>query len=163
MVLVFLAGLLWPWSPMWRTEEDMNLVSGRVRSVRRVCFLPVLSKITDTPVSLELRVADGADAWVPVNHFGIWPSHSPHFLHHSAIFNAHTLGRAYADGHWDNRARRLAATQFLKLLRETGDTREAAAFTMTLWCRSLENPELVDEVCIQKIITEVRRQSGAML
>lgn len=117
-----------PWSPMCRSEHDLNLVSGRTRVIYRVAFLPMRETVEETELSLIVNKPDDDAQWVRVCTFSPGVSHSPHHIYHSAENSAYHLGNVFKETKWSPEAKRLVAEHFLKRLRDDGNDRGATDF-----------------------------------
>lgn len=114
-----------PWSPMCRSEHDMNLVSGRTRVIYRVAFMPMRETAEATELSRIVNRPDDPAQWVRVCTFCPGISHSPHHRYHSA-------GRvcmSFELVKWDAEAKRLVCEHFLRRLREEGDDKGGGDFS----------------------------------
>jgi hypothetical protein len=85
-----------PWSGINCRHQDINIKTGQARYSRSLWFVKVSERIEDTPLSLALQgdSIDVADikAWHRVNSFSPGVHHSPHYLFHSALHQAHQMG-----------------------------------------------------------------------
>ena len=84
-----------PWSGINCRHQDINIKTGRARYTRSLWFIKVSERTEDTRLSLALQgeTVDVADikAWHRVNTFSPGVRHSPHYIFHSALSQAHQM------------------------------------------------------------------------
>jgi len=91
----FVVPIFAPWSEINCEHQDINIKTGQARYSRSLWFVKVSEQIKETPLSLALRgeTVDVADieAWHRVNTFSPGVRHSPHYVFHSALFQARQM------------------------------------------------------------------------
>lgn len=84
-----------PWSGINCRHQDINIKTGQARYSRSLWFVKVSERVEDTPLSVALQgeTVDVADikAWHRVNTFSPGVRHSPHYIFHSALHQAHQM------------------------------------------------------------------------
>jgi hypothetical protein len=84
-----------PWSEINCRHEEINIKTGQARYSHVLWFVKVSEQIKDTPLSLALQgeTVDVADvqAWQRVNTFSPGVRHSPHYIFHGALYQAHEM------------------------------------------------------------------------
>jgi len=122
-VIIFMPGLVAPWSRLNNEEEELDLLSGRARFTRHFLWCQVRQDIRETLLSKAVAASRGpqkGEQWVKVNIFQPNMRHSPHFAYHGAFGKAIELAMQWASHNLDAAARAKSARQLLRAMREGG-------------------------------------------
>jgi hypothetical protein len=122
VVVVFLPGLVAPWSRLNNEEHELDLCCGRVRVTRHFLWVQVGQEMLETPLSQALagESAGGGPQWVRVNTFQPWVRTSPNYLYHGAVWYANATRIHWDMYKCDPAARAKISRQLLRVLREAG-------------------------------------------
>jgi hypothetical protein len=155
-VVVFMPGLVAPWSRLNNEEQEIDLYSGRARITRHFLWRRVRQDVRDTPVSEAIAANGGAsdaEKWVMVNIFQPDVSNSPHFVYHGALSQANWMLLLWEMHKCDSHARAKTARQLLRVWRE-GESYHAAYDYFDLLERALGAGRKRDEVVTAEEIPE---------
>jgi hypothetical protein len=76
------------WSRINCREQEVDVLSGLRRDTRYIYWIRIDRKISETSISKALSVdasAKNSHRWEPVNTFGPYTRHSPHYSYHAAF------------------------------------------------------------------------------
>ena len=87
--------IFFPWSEINCHHQDINIKTGQARYSRCLWFMKISERIEDTPLSIALKGetvdVTGIKPWHRVNTFSPGLGHSPHYIFHSALDQAHQM------------------------------------------------------------------------
>jgi len=112
---------LYPWSKFNCTQNYVDVNSGRLRSVRFICFLKVYDMVQETEYSKLWKSFSGnypkAD-WQPESTLqGFWPRLSPHYAYLGVILWEDSLLTAFETTKFDRDTQKQIIESFSTLLR----------------------------------------------
>jgi hypothetical protein len=163
LVLVLLAApfVAPAWSPINCQHQDIDLDTGRARYTQMLYWIPVSVEFKHTPISegLEIVDLDSPDGdWHRVNTFSPGVRHSPHYIYHSALSQAHTLGMMWQDQEYSQEARKEAATTVCELWKQTGRDSGANDYIDSLMNLPLKQVTLSDIMHLKQPTENKRMQ-----
>lgn len=130
----FVAPLFFPWTKLNSEDQEINIKTGQARYTRYVWYIQVSQRIEDTPLSeaMEGDVIDVADIepWHFANTFSPGVPNSPHYLFHSALYQARQLKDYGEFFEASGVPKREIATTVLTLWQQSGKSRSADEY---LW------------------------------
>jgi hypothetical protein len=104
MISLLLAPFVVPvfslWSRINCREQEIDVLSGLRRDTRYIYWIPIDRKVSETLISKALSADDPAKnshRWEPVNTFGPYTRHSPHYIYHAAISQIRKLHLIWAE------------------------------------------------------------------
>ena len=119
--IVFLAPFVVPvfssWSRINCREQEVDVLSGRRRDTRYIYWVPVSREVTNTPLSEALSsefLKTALPRWEPVNSFGPYNRHSPHYIYHEAFSQIRELQLIWTEFEFDAPKRRESAQGLLR-------------------------------------------------
>ncbi len=126
-----------PWSELWCLHEDINIKTGQAREIRMILFMPVYTKVKDTPISLALggKSVNAApiEPWHRVNTFGPNIRYSPHYRFHSALARARELSLIFESRQSSAAEKREIAEKVLSLWQTGGNDYAADDYISSLY------------------------------
>lgn len=123
IVILFMPGLVAPWSRLNNEEQEMGLCSGRARFTRYFLYVQVTQNVVETVLSEVLAKDESENCkeqWVKVNISQAGTRNSPHFTYHGAFARANALANLWRFYEFDAGARQRSAHQLLRAMREGG-------------------------------------------
>lgn len=142
---------LFTWSRLNCWDEEIDILSGRMRYTRYLFYCRVSERVASTELSEALRPTDfdpDAPKWRKVNTFSPGVHHSPHYAYHAASAQTRTLVMYWRMGQFTPAARRESA---LRLLADY--QRGKGYFVAEPYLRQLS--DLVGERFVQKPVIPV--------
>lgn len=143
----FVVPIFSPWSRINCREYEIDILSGRKRISRYLYGIPVQRRIEHTIISLQLPmlVSPGrTPRWQPVNTFGPYVRHSPHYIYHSATFQIRELGLIWDYHEFDTARRQSSARALLHEWQTTGSDTSADSYLIRLANEAEQDPPSPD-------------------
>ncbi|RMG33642.1 MAG: hypothetical protein D6725_15375 [Planctomycetota bacterium] len=119
-ILFLVLTWVFPWAHLNCVQQDVDINSGRIRTVRFLFWMRLSERVRETWLSRAAR-ARGAAEWRRVNTFSAGRGYSPHYLYHSAINQIKTLERLDELTRFTPAARAQISARVLELWQQGSD------------------------------------------
>lgn len=140
------------WSPINCQHQEIDLDTGRALYTHMLYWVPITTEIKDTPISKALGISDLESRqgdWHRVNTFSRGVRTSPHYIYHSALSQAQTLGTMWKVQQYSPEAQRETAANILSLWKRSGRDSGANDYLSRLLALPHEEVSLADVVQLE--------------
>ena len=140
---------LFPWSGLNCWQNDVDIMSGRIRQTRYLLWIPVQRSVWDSALTRAVQPAETMDLrpdWHAVVTLSPGLHHSPHYVFHGAIHQIRELELCWEYGKMTPAAREETARNLLRLWHQNLSYMRATDYLQAIQERALDAKKTGDVI-----------------
>ena len=134
LIMLFVIPLLWPWTPLNCSHDDIDITAGRYRNQRYLLWIKVSETVEETALSKLYEEFVGplpSPQWRRVNTFSPGTSNSPHYAYHQALYTTSWLANLLCHSDLSSEDKKNAILDFFHSLQKDGNCSRAQEYVMS--------------------------------